>query len=148
MLSLKGELKLGNGRRDGADACLRRLTLALGERYTEVHTYGDAVSARARGFDIVGRGPRTHPMLPFEAAKLQMQTVENRSQLAYSLSRKMQLLFFLCVSTPVALVALFVPHASGGALGALLVISAVGVFNFVITTFRARRWLADLCGEV
>ncbi|MFL6743795.1 MAG: hypothetical protein ACJ8E3_07555 [Sphingomicrobium sp.] len=142
-ISIYGVLTLAAGSSDDADRRLRQLAAALGERFDRVHVAGDAVSASTSWRALVFRGRRTHPMLPFDEARVVVTRDGSIPKLHYQLSIKGQVLAYTWLGLAAGVLASIERTLPKGMLlgGGF----AFGVFllNFLISSSRAKKWIEE-----
>lgn len=147
MFYLTGELQVKIRSPADAEACLTRIVHGLRERFSDVQIQHEMITASSRGLDLVFRGGRTHPMLAFESATFQgIREGENWS-LKYRLGRKWQIFIMIYIGLATGLLAIIDRGFINGLAVGLLFAFFVASLNVIITTFRARRWIASLCGR-
>lgn len=144
MFALKGMMLLDIASQEDADACRKRLAASLLERFSEVRMTNGTLIARTHGTDVVLRGPRTHPMLPFDAGHFCLTWKDSRSELEYELSRTYHLVFFALLTLGAGLSAsLDAGLLRGMVIGGVFAATWL-ILNTIITTVRARRWIANI----
>ena len=92
LLAIHGEIELPVAHDAGLHTSMRQLAEALSERFDNVRVEGAHIKASAGWRALVYRGPRTHPMLPFDRLRI---TIADGvpARLRFEASIKMQVLF-------------------------------------------------------
>lgn len=146
MLSLTGEIQLD--RRSDAEvrAIELQLSSALQERFTRVQVADDAITASGNLLDLVFRGSRTHPMLPFNAARFQFAADDQAYSLRYSLDLKFFIVGFIYLGLASGLLASVDRGFQDGMFLGFLFSFIFLILNFAVAMRRAKRWMLENLG--
>ena len=146
LLAIHGEIEVPAA----PDVCLhtsvRYLAEALSKRFDNVRVDGAHIQASAGWKALVFRGPRTHPMLPFDRLRITI-AAGVPARLRFETSIKMQVLLTAYLAVGPGLLA---SVGSGLATGLTIgdgFAAAVFALNLIVSWHRASRWLAKTWTE-
>lgn len=131
------------GRSPATIMSLQALAVALRERFDIVQVSDRSVEAAASSLTaLTFRGRRTHPMIPFERVRLQLDS-GNPQQLAFTLNFKMQVVIAVFCALGVGLQASIDGGWERGFTVGAAIAGAFFVLNHLLSRHRAFKWISS-----